>query len=51
MVVQEVMTSWDHVRTSNLGSDDSQEASLSQMGVLMEERWETGFTAASSDTA
>lgn len=33
MVVQEVMTSWDHVRTSNLGSDDSQEASLSQMGV------------------
>lgn len=34
MVVQEVMTLWDHVRTSNLGSDDSQEAALSQMRVV-----------------
>lgn len=34
MVVHEVMTSWDHVRTSNLGSDDSQEAALSQMRVV-----------------
>ena len=33
MVVQEVMTSWDHVRTSNLGSDYSREAALCQMGV------------------
>lgn len=34
MVVQEVMTSWDHLRTSNMSSDDSQKVGLSQMWVV-----------------
>ena len=34
MVVQEVMTSWDHLRASNVGSDDPQKVGLSQMWVV-----------------